>query len=143
MSFDPIVLPTPSSQTFSKTLEGLLAAGPAWIVPPSGVGIDYDMSLGDLTSPSFDAILYNGITMQLVWTGVAGPPLNGTIRVEESLDDVNWSLTGGQSTTTSLAADNVIFKISTFQSRYFRFVYTQNSISAGTLNARFLLKSSL
>lgn len=141
---DPIVLPVPSTQNFPKVLDGILRLGNVWgIPPPDGTPIDYDMGSGDLTSQSFYAPLYNGLTLQVVWTGVAGPPLNGVLRLEESLDDVNWSPVGGQAAAVDSAADNVVFKVSSFQSSYFRFVYTQNSISAGTLNARFLLKSSL
>jgi len=119
--------------------ENKITADGVW----GGLGVtsaDYSMG-ANLDSASLDALYFDKGAIQLFWSGA--DDTDATIVLQASLQpQLGWSDVPGSARTLLCASGSVLWDISSYSYRYFRIVYTANSVTAGTWNVYSLLKTT-
>jgi hypothetical protein len=98
-------------------------------------------SLGaDFESSSTELNIYVLVSVQIFWSGVTDGTKDGSLEIQSSNNDVDFTLIGAAKVIDS-AAGSFIFEIPDFASKYIRISYTKNAITTGTVSARLVAKS--
>jgi hypothetical protein len=93
--------------------------------------------LATTTSISVNLLHYFLCSVQFVWTGTP----TGTVSLQESNDNINWSPIAGASQATGGSAGNVSIDITNISAGYIQAVYTHVS-GAGTVTAQLNAKGN-
>lgn len=90
-------------------------------------GNTVDTYKGEPGNPSGGIVLDKvvGYAIQAVWTGSTSP--NGSLTLQASNDNVNWSTLSGTSVAVSGSAGNTLWKESAPYYKYVRVAYTRTS----------------
>lgn len=98
-------------------------------------------SLGsDFDSSSTELLIEILVSVQIFWSGVTDGTKDGSLEMQSSNNDVDFTLIGSAKIIDS-AAGSFIFEIPDFASKYLRVSYTKNAITTGTVSARLVGKS--
>lgn len=77
-----------------------------------------------------------------VWASYSGTTLNGSIKLECSVDGENWEDIQGSSQSISGSGSSYIWNYSAQMYRYFRVSVTANDANAITVNCKFHAKGA-
>lgn len=91
------------------------------------------------TSSSINITNYRIYCVQFIWAGLADT-LDGEIKVQGSLDNINFSDILGVVTTLDTSDGGSFFNVTDAAYNYIKIVYTANSIVDGTITALYSLK---
>lgn len=100
--------------------------------------------IGDFNTLSIDALYFDLGSMSMKWTGATGT-LDGVVKLQASLDNVNFCNVGGQSFNVDAAAGFEIARmgISGIPERFYRIAFVANNVTGGSMTFRYLLKSRI
>lgn len=115
------------------------AGSEEWVRIAIGSPIDKSMA-ADFTTKEVDALYFEIGSVQTPWTGADAT--DGVITIQASLDKVCWCSLSGMIRTVDVAAECGLFNLENkIGYRYFRVKFVANTITAGTMNFRYLLKT--
>ena len=93
----------------------------------------------DYTSASFNRPEHKELSFQFIAVGLNAS--TGVIKLQDSLDDINWNDITGASITVASGSNTNMIRYTAFTSSYVRAVWSKNTNSAGTISGNFLFKS--
>ena len=102
---------------------------------------DADVSMAsDFTTPAIEVLYFDMGSMEAKWTGADAT--DGVLSVQASNNDIDWCDLEDQTRTVDGAADHQLCGFPQYPFRYLRWSFTANSNTSGTINFRYLLKST-
>lgn len=92
----------------------------------------------DQTSSAVNILNYNVAGVMANWASLDAA--DATLQFEGSLDNTIWEPLGA-ATTLTVATDQQHYSLVDEPYKYFRLVYTHNSVTAGTLTVKYFLRA--
>ena len=90
------------------------------------------------TSSGVNILKYKGFCAFISWTGLDAA--DGAVKLQASIDDTTYSDITGTSTTMATTPSSILLNITDAYYKYFRVVYTKNSVTTGTVTAKYTTK---
>lgn len=92
----------------------------------------------DQTSSSVNILEYRGFYVSIIASSLNAA--DSTIVIQASTDDTNWANVSGASVTLGSGNSVEAFNIVDAMYKYFRVVYTSNTVSTGTITVQYVVK---